>query len=147
MGSGPTPLRCIDYLLERMQDEISEGFVTSLLWGPVEELSRSREYLGAGISRGVFMWEPGWVVKAAIRDSGLYANAREANLYERYGKEGGIPYAECRLVEFAGVDVLVMEWVEHDFRPLLKQPSWVMRVDCAQVGFDREGNLVAYDYG
>lgn len=47
-----------------------------------------------------------------------------------------------------GMDVLVMEKVDiHGVSHLgyKDMPDWVGSVDCAQVGYDRNGRLVAYD--
>ena len=74
-----------------------------------------------------------------------YANRREAELYQR-GHD--IPLAKCRLHKPSGV--LIMEYVEnarfstdedHDL------PDWVNSIDCQQVGYNRKGELVCYDYG
>lgn len=43
--------------------------------------------------------------------------------------------------------ILVMELIDTKFLKPEEQPEWVDFVDCAQVGFNRKGKLVAYDYG
>lgn len=64
------------------------------------------------------------------------------------GKKGR--RARCRLIP--NTFLLVMEYVEpawsEDIKAKLGEiPAWVGAIDCGQVGFDRKGNLKAYDYG
>lgn len=52
-------------------------------------------------------------------------------------------------------DLLVMEYArypgplsdEDGFIPYNNLPDWATYVDCQQIGYNRLGNLVAYDFG
>lgn len=88
--------------------------------------------------------------KADMADK-LQAKRSEILTYET--KDPYIPVAECRMetdysVVTEGMDVLVMEKVDIQGVSHLgykDMPDWVGSVDCAQVGYDRKGLLVAYD--
>lgn len=96
------------------------------------------EFIGEGRNRRVYKHK-GYVVKIPINEYGLADNEFEAQTFKKWHKE--FPYARCRMV---GV-CLVMEYVEHTFEK--KLPEWTMSVDCGQVGYNRDGKLLAYDYG
>jgi hypothetical protein len=102
-------------------------------------------YLGEGRHRRVFK-RGNFVIKVPINDFGLASNFREAKTYQ-CTSEGwlfGIRYAACRLDK--NENFLIMEYVnvkKYDN----SLPSWVGYVDCQQVGYNRRGHLVAYDYG
>jgi len=114
------------------------------------------------------MFEGGrFVYKLPIGRCGLYANERELKLYKESRKKGQIPYAACRLLR---TGVLIMEYVKPHCSSLAATnaangtdpgtaadiefggdydddlPSWTTYVECNQVGYDRTGMLVAYDY-
>lgn len=102
-----------------------------------------------GRTRHVLMYEDR-VVKVALDEEGCDANDFEASYSEQYGKDGYIPIADSKLETWTTpsgreVMVLVMERVTPFHAPYSEMPDWVMSVDCAQVGHDREGRLVAYD--
>lgn len=104
-----------------------------------------------GRTRSVYLMDDGKrVVKVPVDEDGLDANYREANWSEKTGKTGFIPIADAaietwRNADGTELDVLVMERVEEAFLPYKDQPDWVGYVDCAQVGYDSEGRLVAFD--
>ena len=63
-----------------------------------------------------------------------------------------VQYARTRLDYWKGVPVVFMEYVEYASDEQISKrlgyvPEWTMSVDCGQVGFNRKGRLVAYDYG
>ena len=80
-----------------------------------------------------------WVIKLPINIEGEGCNYNE---HEKY-RSGDRRLARCRLVG----NVLVMEYVTHHPEPIGKLPSWCSFIDCCQVGYNRKGMLVAYDYG
>lgn len=84
------------------------------------------------------------VYKLAIRQEFECDNTSELFMFERYGSCG--TFAPCKLVSINGVDnVLVMRRLEPaDETDNL--PEWVMSVDCQQVGYDKKGRLMAFDY-
>jgi hypothetical protein len=97
-----------------------------------------------GRTRAVWVLNEHEVVKIAFNGEGLMASGNEvsaSNQEDRY-----IPVASSRWEVMDGVDVQVMEKV----KPLLglsykEMPDWVGYVDGAQVGYNKSGELVAYD--
>lgn len=97
-----------------------------------------------GRTRAVFDSQDGNVIKVPFNDEGEMANGYE----HKAGKQQDpyIPVAANHFDQIDGVDVLVMEKVrEHRFKSYNDVPEWVGSVDSGQVGYDRNGNLVAYD--
>ena len=63
-----------------------------------------------------------------------------------------VQYARTRLAYWKDVPIVFMEYVEYASNKEIAErvghvPDWTMSVDCGQVGFNRKGCLVAYDYG
>lgn len=84
---------------------------------------------------------PRYVIKLPLSQVGVRANRAEA---KASATVGGVPMADCRLMEMRGVEVLWMEYVEpvEDSDVL---PEWALGVDEVQVGYNELGVLVAYD--
>jgi hypothetical protein len=115
------------------------------------------QYLGEGRHRSV--WRHGnYVIKLPLGQDGIHANYQEAYTWNKYGYDGGcIKYARCRLLG----DILVMQFAnccvagitdENGYVHLntitdLLKVEWPLLVDLWQVGYNRFGQLVAYDYG
>ncbi len=95
-----------------------------------------------------------FVIKVPHVPEGEVANQLE---YANYKAEPSNK-ARCRLIKLNGLQVIVMEKVRrvHDPSPSRREPpeepwpedppAWVYRVDAHQVGYNRKGELVAYDY-
>lgn len=83
------------------------------------------------------------VIKVPICYRGQYANEQEARDYRDGSFLGRSRLARCREAKLDGQWVLVMERVEPANGVL---PEWTDFVDCRQVGYNRKGNLVAYDW-
>lgn len=103
-----------------------------------------------GRTRYVYLLDDNRVAKVPVDEDGLDANYREAHWSESVGKTGYIPIADASIETWTSadgteLDVLVMERVEEALLAYKDMPDWVGSVDCAQVGYDREGRLVAYD--
>jgi hypothetical protein len=97
-----------------------------------------------GRTRAVFDSQDGNVIKVPFTDEGEMANGYE----HKAGKEENpyIPVAANRFDKIDGVDILIMEKVkEYRFASYNDVPDWVGSVDSGQVGYDRNGKLVAYD--
>jgi hypothetical protein len=116
----------------------------------VEELNRffkaKGKYLGSGRNRAVYQLRKDYVIKVPINEDGFADNFNEDRAYHRRRNE---PLAAARMVyadKSDGIPLLVMEYVEpvKSFKDL---PSWVYSIDSMQVGYNRKGKLVAYDYG
>lgn len=102
--------------------------------------------IGTGRDRHTFNRGDGYVLKLGHDSCGDEANLHEAFLFAKHGYHGKIPYAKCHIEYMQGFPILIMEWVEHTDLPRKKLPRWVDSVDCQQVGYNKQGLLVAYDY-
>ncbi len=101
-------------------------------------------FLGEGSNRRVYK-HGDFVIKYPINDKGFGDNVHEAYIYKKsLTYKYYIQYAKCRLVckHFC---ILIMEYVIQI--PYKDQPEWAQAVDCGQVGINKRGKIVAYDYG
>lgn len=103
--------------------------------------------LGEGRSRIVFKGRDGTnVIKLPKNLYGESANARELEpdnwlgAKERYAKT----WKDLHLSRQTELLIIRMEIVREAHGRL---PAWTGAVDCAQVGYNRAGKLVAYDWG
>ena len=97
-------------------------------------------YLGSGRRRmGFLSRNRQWVVKVPLSDDGVADNAWEDRSY----RLTDMPYARCRILDN---HCLIMEAVDVEVNPR-NLPRWAFSIDCLQVGYNRKGKLVAYDYG
>lgn len=105
------------------------------------------EYLGSGRSRAV--WRHGnYVIKVPLNEVGIHDNRYERNIFQRRHQRGYDwgQWARCRLLGA----ILVMQYVDTDsfhYADMKDGPGWTYNIDCLQVGYNRLGQLVAYDYG
>lgn len=109
------------------------------------------ELIGDGRNRRVFR-HGNYVIKLPLNNKGVDDNYHEASVWRKYGHSRGyINYARCRLLG----GILVMQYVGYlgklsdkdGYIHLHNIPEWAYAVDCWQVGYNRFGNIVAYDYG
>ncbi len=131
-------------------------------------MSRSYILLGEGRNRQV--WRRGnYVFKFPMNTYGVDDNYHEAETYKRSLSEPMYcQYARCRIVLPYGT-VLVMEFagypgpgtkpftlsdgtVDDTYHGIMWShmrhlPAWCDSIDCGQVGYNRAGKIVAYDYG
>lgn len=88
------------------------------------------------------------VIKIPLNDMGILDNSRERRAFVlNIQKNGYVEMASCRIFipdKEAGVPMLAMQYVK-PIRYSSDLPRWVDCVDCAQVGYNRRGRLVAYD--
>lgn len=101
-----------------------------------------------GRTRAVFDRGDGYVIKVPLNGEGYMAS----NTEKRYSEmdDPYIPVAKCWYeddysVTKEGFGVLVMEKVKITRADYKNMPDWVMAVDCGQVGYNKAGELVAYD--
>lgn len=133
------------YYCNHMHDCRAYGF-EGFYSGFQEDFKAVAEVLGmpiaSGRNRTVFKSECGeWVYKLAHHVSGEIDNAYEAKCWAKGHEEA----PECYETEIAGVPVLRMEFVAATSGKDL--PDWVDFIDCRQVGYTKDGRLVAYDLG
>lgn len=90
-----------------------------------------------------------YVLKIPRNLAGFEANRAEVAFYENRKQftDSQDRMARCRLVMIHDIPCVVMEKINRDlgYGPN-PWPNWVYTVDCQQVGFDRKGRLVAYDF-
>jgi hypothetical protein len=107
------------------------------------------QYLGSGRNRAV--WRHGsFVVKIPLNEKGEHDNYHEARI-SKSDTVSGISYARCRLLG----SILVMQYARYQgpasdsdgYIPAQNLPAWASYVDCQQVGYNKAGKIVAYDYG
>lgn len=101
------------------------------------------EPIGCGRHRVVF-GNDRRVFKVPRNDYGFHDNAWEFRKFS-LRNDKTIPMARCRIIDINEIPVLVMELLETGI-PWRKLPDWATLVDGGQVGYDRNGNIVAYDY-
>ena len=109
------------------------------------------EYIGSGRHREVWRLPSGNVLKMPRGIEGQCANHREAERRanrvspERYNSAWkSARFARCRLIP--GTSILVMEYVEPHTINYNNLPMWCKYVDGGQVGYNRNNELVAYDF-
>lgn len=133
--------------LKHIEDEIgNQGWDDSYKEKSVKAIQKFTSLYGTpsiGRTRAVFDTQDGFVIKVPYVDEGFYANHSEvvtSNTDDAY-----IPIAKCEHDEKEGVSVLVMEKVAIARADYKNMPDWVYSVDCGQVGYTKDGRLVAYD--
>ena len=110
-------------------------------------VNRGLTYLGMGTNRVTYLSQSGkYVYKVPLNGWGWQANRREAELWSKHVKGGSFFHGKLARCKLAPSGILVMELVktrvhEEDL------PEWATYIDCAQVGYNHQGQLVAYDYG
>lgn len=105
-------------------------------------MGRDWTFIGQGRTRAVFLLPGGrYVVKIPVDEMGYHDNWSEARQAKRDGWLYKHQVARCRLMKNGW---LVMEYVKPATGEEL--PDWVGSVDCGQVGWTRDGRLVAYDF-
>jgi len=108
---------------------------------------KSLKFLGEGRTRRVYLAHSGkYVVKYPLNSTGEHANWQEAKDYKKGGFLEKENLARCRLATLRGKEVLIMEKVEPTNKFNKEGNSWVDYIDCQQVGYNRKGKLVAYDW-
>lgn len=119
------------YVLDKMDTKYVELY--SLLF------SKYNGVVNCGNRRVCFYTDRGFVVKMPWRIKGELDNLIEAR---EYNKDKN--FAKCKLVIIKEIPVLVMEEVYPVDSSNL--PEWCKEIDSSQVGINRAGKLVAYDY-
>ena len=124
-------------------------------WDQIRQqfVDRGLVTIGQGSGRRVFLSPSGrFVFKVPLQEWGLRANQREHQIY-RYPKMGPdyLNRKRCARCRLAPSGVLVMELVRTGnavgARLAEDLPDWALRVESYQVGTNRAGDQVAYDFG
>ena len=108
-----------------------------------------------GRTRNVFLMPCGYVVKIPKNMLGIGDNDWEgsvSNSEESIGDPSCIQYPKTRLAYQNDIPIVFMEYIapltsEEIIDKFGSEPDWVLRVDSGQVGINKNGRLVAYDYG
>lgn len=133
--------------LKHIESEIgNQGWDDSYKEKSVKAIQKFTSLYGTpsiGRTRAVFDTNDGFVIKVPYADEGFYANHAEVVTSDT--ENAYIPIAKCRHDEKEGVSVLVMEKVSIARADYKNMPDWVYSVDCGQVGYTKDGRLVAYD--
>lgn len=112
--------------------------------------ARCEEFV-CGRNRAAFIFS-NYVIKLPMCPAGCGDNDWEGSI-STGDNPNDIQYARTRLLYWKNkIPIVLMERVEHArsadiIAKLGEEPDWCMSVDCGQVGWNRAGKLVAYDYG
>lgn len=107
-------------------------------------------YLHQGAGRAVYLSRSGqFVYKVPLNAWGLEANLREHQIYRHPERDRPIEHSRVARCRLAPSGVLVMELVRIGTRKERAEhlPMWATEIDSEQVGWNRAGHPVAYDYG
>lgn len=110
------------------------------------------ESLSYGRNRCTFLFN-NFVVKLPMNTNGISDNDWEGSVSNGDNQDPWhVRYARTRLIYIEDIPVVFMERVNDASYEAIackmgEVPIWVDSVDCGQVGFNRRGKLVAYDYG
>lgn len=108
-----------------------------------------------GRNRNVFLLPGGYVVKIPKNFHGIGDNDWEgsvSNTKESIDDPYYVQYPKTRLVYKGDVAIVFMEFItpmssKDIISRFGEEPDWVDSVDGGQVGVNKNGRLVAYDYG
>lgn len=116
-----------------------------------EMIFNGTKLIGCGTTRIVFDYDEKNIVKIPFTWNGFMASSREVKAFKDYTVHGDIyvPMAECffahedtSLGKISGIFMEKVNIFPIDYKKL---PGWVSTVDCGQVGYNRQNELVAYD--
>lgn len=137
-------LRLSKYNLSLVLDERYSAFIHEM----VKRYSKRCKKIEAGRNRLTFIFK-NHVIKVPLNNSGISDNDWEGSISSSNDPDD-IQFARTRLIYHKGIPIIFMERVRmirnlQSFYEVL--PYWVGFVDCGQVGFNKVGRLVAFDYG
>jgi hypothetical protein len=109
-------------------------------------VNKGWKYIGAGKNRRVWQ-RKNVVLKIAYVESGIIANQNEYKLYHQFlANPQEIKLAPCRLVADNVLMMRSVKIIDDDCYSHLI-PRWSLELnDGPQVGFDKSGTVLAYDY-
>lgn len=133
---------CIAFITECSGPKVASKFV---------QYFKRATGISYGRNRIVLLMGP-YVIKFPINWNGHADNDWEGSISNPDESEpdynpDNVQYARTRLAYFEQTPIVFMEQVTPTAESYDVLPDWVGYVDCAQVGYNRKGKLVAYDYG
>ena len=110
----------------------------------IRELKAKYEVIGEGHNRIVFLKDDDTVIKCPLNEDGLNDNISESRRYRQFGDADVVKYAQCKMFFLNDINCLEMERVY----PITNEetPEWADFVDCGQIGKNKDGKILAYDY-
>lgn len=105
----------------------------------IEVFYNKYEFLGIGRNRVVFKLSADNVIKVPLNYNGVCDNSYEA--FNKKDVEYGIPRSKA--FTLSSITLLVMEYIQHV--QLDNPPEWSDYIDCRQIGYNKKGQLLAYD--
>lgn len=93
------------------------------------------------------------VIKIPLNEDGITDNEYESSVMggkaftKIWVKPEYNTYPNTKFLELDGLWCVMMKKVKPTYESYDELPNWVGFIDCGQVGYDRSGKLVAYDYG
>jgi hypothetical protein len=124
----------VEALIRKVTSELETRF------GPTDLVGRHRRVFESKFN----------VIKCPKNMAGIDANYDELRWYKQYlkmsPKRRWAKLARCRLIHIQDIPILVMEKLCFDNIPHGKLPEWTMSIDGGQVAFNKQKELVAYDY-
>ena len=124
------------------EDEYTERVILPIL----TEFKKRYGEPECGRTRAVFDRGDGYVIKVPIDYEGMMASSNEFTVFS--AEDTFIPVADCYFDNEFEQPLLVMEKVDTRRTEKLsysEMPNWVGYVDSGQVGYNKKGELVAYD--
>lgn len=115
------------------------------------KLNNKYELLNSGRNRVVFRLKSGnYVLKFPLNEDGVSDNDWEASICSNKNEEDidEVQWPKTRYIEIEGFICCVMEYIEPiTYFEDKVLPDWIHSVDGGQVGYNKKGVLLAYDYG
>lgn len=113
----------------------------------IKALSKKYDLLSIGRNRIVFKLKSGnYVLKFPLSNNGETDNDWEGSVCINNEDPEEIQYPRTKWVCYEGFVCVVMDCINENIANY-ELPDWVSSVDNQQVGLNRKGRLVAFDYG
>lgn len=107
----------------------------------LNKLNKRYQYIGSGRNRAVFLTKNS---KNVIKVPLNYAGGSD-NFVETKKQDFGFPIPRNKRIFIDDFCCVIMEYVE-PVKEWKNLPEWTSWIDCCQVGTNRKGEIVAYDY-
>lgn len=139
---------CLDWGFDAFETEERAGTADLL----IKNLKEKYECVGLGRHRIVFKLKGGnYVIKFPLGCSGEADNDWEGCLVsnkKKYHKDEEIVILpKTKWLNYHGFVCVIMEYLDEDKLKDVKKPKWANFVDDGQVGVNKDGLVLAFDYG